>query len=156
MPKVSRESASQVNDYGPIAERREDLEGTAVQFLNTIDQTRFYSLFQPVTGLQGSILANYRAYFRVSRNQDLADCEKLLGVSKRTFRTTFYVSFVSCISLAVFSVWLFRDSIPAVPNWVKVLFSFGYGALWLIIIQPTIDLTAFHFLRQRSSSRSSA
>ena len=33
MPKVSRESASQVNDYGPIAERREDLEGTAVQFL---------------------------------------------------------------------------------------------------------------------------
>ena len=33
MPKVSRDSASQVNDYGPVAERREDLEGTAVQFL---------------------------------------------------------------------------------------------------------------------------
>jgi len=31
--KVSRDSVSQVNDYGPIAERREDLEGTAVQFL---------------------------------------------------------------------------------------------------------------------------
>jgi hypothetical protein len=33
MPKVSRTSASQLNDYGPIAEAREDLEGTAVQFL---------------------------------------------------------------------------------------------------------------------------
>ena len=33
MPKFSRESASQANDYGPISERREDLEGTAIQFL---------------------------------------------------------------------------------------------------------------------------
>jgi hypothetical protein len=33
MPKVSRTSASQVNDYGPMVEAREDLEGTAVQFL---------------------------------------------------------------------------------------------------------------------------
>ena len=33
MPKVSRDSASQVNDHGPISERREDLEGTAIQFL---------------------------------------------------------------------------------------------------------------------------
>lgn len=135
---------------------RSDADGTAVQFLNTIDQARFYTLFQPVAGTQGSILASYQAYFRVSRNQNLADCEKLLGVSKRTFRTTFYISFVSCISLAVLSVWLFRNSIPASPNWVKVLFSFGYGALWLVIIQPTIDLTAFRFLRQRQSSRPSA
>jgi hypothetical protein len=33
MPKVSRTSASQMNDYGPVVEAREDLEGTAVQFL---------------------------------------------------------------------------------------------------------------------------
>jgi mannose-6-phosphate isomerase-like protein (cupin superfamily) len=33
MPKVSRTSASQVNDYGPMVEAREDMEGTAVQFL---------------------------------------------------------------------------------------------------------------------------
>jgi hypothetical protein len=44
MPKVSRDSASQVNDYGPVAERREDLEGTAVQFLTAnqdLDATPF-------------------------------------------------------------------------------------------------------------------
>src|SRR5262249_38348997 len=44
MPGVSRSSASQVNDYGPIAERREDIEGTAIQFLTThqdLDATPF-------------------------------------------------------------------------------------------------------------------
>ena len=35
MPKVSRESASQANEHGPISERREDIEGTAIQFLTT-------------------------------------------------------------------------------------------------------------------------
>jgi quercetin dioxygenase-like cupin family protein len=35
MPKVSRESASRVTDHGPLEERREDLEGTAVQFITT-------------------------------------------------------------------------------------------------------------------------
>ena len=44
MPKVSRESASQANDYGPLSERREDVEGTAIQFLTThvdLDATPF-------------------------------------------------------------------------------------------------------------------
>ena len=44
MPKVSRESASQANDYGPISERREDVEGTAIQFLTShadLDATPF-------------------------------------------------------------------------------------------------------------------
>lgn len=35
MPSVSRDSASQVNDYGPVSERRDDIEGTAIQFLTT-------------------------------------------------------------------------------------------------------------------------
>src|SRR5262245_151899 len=35
MPKVSRQTASRIQDHGPIAEAREDLEGTAVQFLTT-------------------------------------------------------------------------------------------------------------------------
>jgi len=35
VPSISRGSASQVNDYGPVAERREDIEGTAIQFLTT-------------------------------------------------------------------------------------------------------------------------
>jgi len=34
MPKVSRESAASVQDHGPLVERREDVNGTAIQFLD--------------------------------------------------------------------------------------------------------------------------
>ena len=33
MPKVSRESASHIQDYGPVEERREDFADTTIQFL---------------------------------------------------------------------------------------------------------------------------
>ena len=33
MPKVSKDSATQGGDYGPVLEHREDIEGYAVQFV---------------------------------------------------------------------------------------------------------------------------
>jgi heme/copper-type cytochrome/quinol oxidase subunit 4 len=132
---------------------RSDAGGTAVKFVRTIDSSSFDTLFQRAVGTyHSSILASYKAYFQVSRNQDLADCKKLLGVSKRTYRTTFCISFISCISLAILPVWLYQSSISVFPSWVKVALSFSYGAIWLAIIQPTIDLTAFYFLKEHSSS----
>jgi hypothetical protein len=35
MPKVSRETASKIEDYGLLEERREDIEDTTIQFLTT-------------------------------------------------------------------------------------------------------------------------
>jgi hypothetical protein len=35
MPKVSRETVSKIEDYGPLEERREDIEDTTIQFLTT-------------------------------------------------------------------------------------------------------------------------
>lgn len=129
---------------------RSDEGGTAVKFLSLIEQTSFHSLAAQAEGsLLRSILGSYQAYFQVSRNQDLADCEKLLGVTKRQFRTTFYITFFSCISLAILSVWLYRPSMPAAPNWLKIVLSFAYGTVWLGAIQPTIDLTVFRVLRLR-------
>ncbi|MBP1771054.1 MAG: type pilus assembly PilZ [Holophagaceae bacterium] len=129
---------------------RSDEGGTAVKFLSLIEQTSFHSLASHAEGtLLRSILGSYQAYFQVSRNQDLADCEKLLGVTKRQFRTTFYITFFSCISLAILSVWLYRPSMPAAPNWLKIVLSFAYGTVWLGAIQPTLDLTVFRFLRLR-------
>ncbi|GLH66268.1 hypothetical protein [Geothrix edaphica] len=146
--------------------RRLEAEGTvvrsgagamAIQFADAFEPSTFGPLFQKATGAPHfALLTAYQNYFRVSRNQDLADCERLLGVSKRTFRTTFYITFASCISLAILPVWLFRDAIPPYPNWVKIVLSFTYGAIWLAIIQPTLDLTVFRVLRQRHSSRSGA
>ncbi len=132
---------------------RSDLAGTAVQFLKTIESNNFDSIFQPTLHASyKAIRASYKAYFQVSRNQELAGCEDLLGVSKHAFRTTFYISFVSCISLAILPVWLFRSSLPAFPNWTKVVLCFGYGTIWLAFIQPAIDLAVFRFLRQHPSS----
>jgi heme/copper-type cytochrome/quinol oxidase subunit 4 len=129
---------------------RSDAGGTAVKFAQTIDPSSFDTLIRRIAdAAHTSILASYKAYYQVTRNQNLADCEKLLGVSKRTYQTTFCITFLSCISLAILPVWLYQSSIPAFSNWVKVALSFGYGAIWLALIQPTIDLTAFHFLRQR-------
>lgn len=125
----------------------------AVQFLRTIERGSFDALSHQTLGATyGSILDGYKAYFRVSRNADLADCEKVLGVSKQTFKTSFYISFISCISLSILGVWIFRNSIPAYPNWVKVILSFVYGAIWLAVIQPAIDLTVFRVLRHRHAS----
>jgi hypothetical protein len=35
MPKVSRDTASKIEDYGPLEERREDIEDMTIQFLTT-------------------------------------------------------------------------------------------------------------------------
>ncbi len=133
---------------------RSDAGGTAVKFVRTIDPSSFGTLIHNVGTSHSSILASYQAYFQVTRSQNLADCEKLLGVSKRAYQTTFCITFLSCISLAILPVWLFQSSIPAFSNWIKVVLCFGYGAVWLAVIQPTIDLTTFHFLKQRQSSKS--
>lgn len=155
IPLPNGEGAKRIVAEGIVV--RGDDGGTAVQFLKVLEPSRFNSLFSsPAAVAHRSILAAYRAYFQVSRNKDLADCEKILGVSKQAFRTTFYISFVSCISLAILSVWLLRASLPASPNWVKVFLSFGYGAIWLGAIQPSIDLTVFHFLKARHGSHSNA
>ena len=136
---------------------RSDAGGTAVKFVRTLDSSSFNTLIRQTVGAPySSILASYKAYFQVTRNQNLADCEKLLGVSKRAYQTTFCITFLSCISLAILPVWLYQSSIPAFPNWIKVAVSFGYGAIWLAVIQPSIDLTVFHFLKQHHSSEPTA
>jgi hypothetical protein len=151
IPVPGAEGMKQIITQGTVV--RSDAGGIAVQFAKTLERDSFDALFkQPAGGIYGSILASYKAYFQVSQNKDLAGCEKLLGVSKRTFRTTFYISFFSCISTAILAVWMYQSSIPPYANWVKVVLCFGYGAIWLTLVQPSIDLTVFHFLRQRQTS----
>ncbi len=154
IPVTGPEGVKRILAEGTVV--RSDPEGTAIQFSNPLELAGIDNLLGQASGMPGhTILAGYQAYFRVSRNQDLAECERLLGVSKRTFRTTFYITFLSCISLSILPVWLFQSSIPAYPNWIKIVLSFVYGGIWLAVIQPTLDLTVFHFLRHRASTRSS-
>ena len=83
------------------------------------------------------------------------DCEALLGVSKGTLRTVFLTTFSICIPVAVLPVWLYRAAIPAIPLWEKVVLSFAYGAVWLGLIQPTLDVLVLWVLRKRSAKTAS-
>lgn len=135
---------------------RSDGGDMAVKFASALEATSFGTLVQTATAAPFfPLFSAYQNYFQVSRSQDLADCERLLGVSKRTFRATFWVTFASCISLAILPVWLFQNSIPAYPNWVKIVLSFIYGAVWLAVIQPTLDLAVFRVLRHRHQASGS-
>lgn len=131
---------------------RSDAQGTAIQFLQALPPESFRVLArQAATNTGRSILNAYRDYFRVGQSEGLADCEKLLGVSKRTYRTVFITTFSTCIPMAILPVWLLRESIPAAPAWAKIAAAFAYGAVWLLLIQPTLDLTTFRILRQKST-----
>ena len=57
MPKVSRESAAQVEDHGPVEDRHEDVDGYTIQFVSfraDIDGTPL------VKGLPGDMRARAR------------------------------------------------------------------------------------------------
>ncbi len=131
---------------------RSDAQGTAIQFLETLAPGNFQALArQSEMSRLRSIFNAYGAYYRVGQSDRYADCERLLGVSKRTYRTVFLTSFSACIPLAILPVWLLKDSLPPAPVWAKISAAFLYGATWLLLIQPTIDLTAFRFLRQKQA-----
>lgn len=150
-----REGLKRITAEGLVV--RSDATGTAVRFLSALEGENLETLSKrSLAPIHQSILDAYKAYFSVSKNKDLADCEKLLGVSKQTFRTSFYISFFSCISLSILPVWLFRGAISIAPNWAIIALSFGYGAFWLAVIQPSVDLAVFHFLRQKQSTQSNA
>ncbi|HJV23980.1 MAG TPA: PilZ domain-containing protein [Holophagaceae bacterium] len=147
---------------GAEAGRRVMAEGTviragegqmAIRFAQPLAQESYQAFAQSTAApARPSILQAYRNYFRVSFDQNLAECENLLGVSKKTFRTVFYTTFSTCIPMAILPVWLLRASIPAAPNLLKIALCFAYAAVWLMILQPAMDMTVFHFLRKREAT----
>ncbi len=134
---------------------RSDAKGTAIRFGQTLDP----KVVQTVVRTGGSwrnlsLVRAYEDYFQVSQSEDRTDCEALLGVSKGTLRTVFLTTFSTCIPAAILPVWLYRAAIPAIPTWEKVLLSFAYGAVWLGIIQPTLDVLVLRVLRTRPARTS--
>jgi len=121
---------------------------TAVRFLNTMDKSMYDMVVAPgPAGMGRSILNSYVNYFKVSQDKNYTGCEKLFGVSKTTFKNVILATFTGCIAVAILPVWLFHHLLPPGFNILKVILSFGYGLLWLAILQPIIDLTIFKIIR---------
>lgn len=129
---------------------RSDAHGTAIRFAQALQP----EVVQTVAHTQGSwrtmpLVRAYVDYFQVSHSEDQTDCEALLGVSKGMLRTVFLTTFSISIPTAILPVWLYRAAIPDIPSWEKVAISFAYGAVWLGIIQPTMDVIVLKILRSR-------
>jgi len=132
---------------------RSDEGGTAIQFEKKLDPNVYNKFADRAQASNRSpLLDSYLTYFKVSQSANHADCERLLGVNRKTFNRVCLTTFCTCIPLAVLPVWAFQDSIPAVPTWVKVSASFGYGAIWMGIIQPSIDLMVFKFIGNKTNA----
>ena len=123
--------------------------GTAIQFAHTLENAAFSKILGSQAVFERTSLAKaYLNYFKVSQKPDYEGSEKLLGVTKATFRKVFLTTFCTSIPLAVLPVWAFHAALPPAPNWLKVILCFVYGFIWLGLIQPFADLAIFRVLRR--------
>jgi hypothetical protein len=131
---------------------RSDAQGMAVRFARELEGPTLEAIARQTDLIPGGSLArSYLDYFKVSQNRNFEGSETLLGVSPGVFRRVFLTSFSVCIPLSIGLVWLVKNDISFIPNWLKILLSFAYAAIWFAIIQPFGDLLVFRMLRKRAS-----
>ena len=131
---------------------RSDAQGTAIAFAKELPKDNLQALASHAGPIRNAVVDAYLTYFQVGRNQDNAGCERLIGVSPRTFKTVFYSTFSASIPMAIAPVWIARATIQAYPTWEKIAACTLYGLLWYLLIQPTMDLSIFYFLRRRKAA----
>lgn len=132
---------------------RSNAEGTAIRFVSTLAEDHLKALVnlgdQPFLT---RLVDAYVTYFQVGRNTDNLGCERLLGVTRKTYRTVFFSTFSACLPAAIIPVWYVRGVLQVLPIWERIAACFLYGALWYLFIQPGMDLTLLHFLRKRKAT----
>lgn len=131
---------------------RSDSDGVAVRFQHKLGESMYDLFAEParVHFTETSLATTYLNYLKVSQDRNHEGAPRLFGVSPSHFRRVSITTFCTCIPLAILPVWLLRESIPEVATWIKVSASFIYAALWLGVIQPTMDLSAFRIARSRT------
>jgi hypothetical protein len=132
---------------------RSDAGGIAIQFAQALEAGTFQSLTAAQDpGWIGSAVLAYKQYFQASQSQQDADYQRLLGIDRAQFKRIFYATFFSCATLAVLSAWAFRGLVSAYSNPVKIGLAFAYAGVWLMAIQPTLDLAVIRFFCRRSAT----
>lgn len=125
--------------------------GTAIQFNRMLaDKTLDVIVHPPGAFATDTLVHAYQSYFKVSQSRTPEDCERAFGIDRRTFKTITTSTFLTSIPAAVLPVWAFRAYIPPIPDWAKIAACFVYGALWLLVLQPGVDLALFRAVKARS------
>jgi PilZ domain len=123
-----------------------DSLGVAVQFARQIENSTFESItIQSKLNFGSSIMKIYLDYFKVRGNRNFNEFNNLLGVSPIIFRKVFLASFSVCLPLIIIPVLMIRNSTGLTPNWLKILISISYVAVWFAIIQSFVDIVIFNF-----------
>jgi hypothetical protein len=130
---------------------RSDSASTALQFFNTLEADKFEALItSPTLSLAQSVFVAYKSYFQASQSKHDADYQSLLGITREEFKKIFSTTFALSILAALLSVWAFRSLLSPFSNLTKIIGSFGYVAVWLMAIQPTLDLAVIRVVRKRA------
>jgi hypothetical protein len=124
-------------------------DGLAIQFSRMLGDRTLDPFAHPALS-GGSLAEAYVNYFKVSQSAAGYDCERIFGVSKRTFRAISTTTFVASIPTAILPVWFLRAYIPPAPNWEKILGCFVYAGIWLLALQPLVDLAVLRVFRRRT------
>jgi len=90
------------------------------------------------------------AYWQVSRSAAHAGAEPLLGISGRSFRRVFLGTFSGSMLGAVLSAWLLRRHLPPGPAWARVAAALACAGIWLVLVQPLLDLVIIKVLGTRT------
>jgi len=126
-------------------------QGLAIKFARSLDSKALAvitkSALPPVKTLW---FQSYRGYFRVSQSRSEGECQRTFGITKRRFHVLTTASFIGCIPASLLPVWLLREHLPAAPYLIKIGLSFLYGAFWLLLLQPLVDLALIRLLRRGS------
>jgi hypothetical protein len=136
---------------------RTGAEGTAIQFASMLGEKTLDAIARPGAGsVAASIGRAYTDYFKVSQSRIGFECERVFGVTRRTFKTVTTASFLTSIPAAILPVYALRAHIPDGMNGLKIVLAFAYGALWLLVLQPFIDLAVLRALKTRAARRSAS
>lgn len=133
---------------------RTGVNGLAIQFSRMLGERTLDVLAESAGHARGASLLNaYLSYFRVSQDTVGYECERIFGIRRETFRTISTTTFLISIPTAILPVWFLNPYIPPVPNWTKILGCFVYAALWLLVLQPILDLLVIKALKARAAHR---
>ena len=126
-------------------------QGIAIRFAHVLDSKALAVIAKSTLPPAKTLwFQSYRDYFRVSQSRSEGECQRTFGISQRRFHVLTTASFLSCIPASLLPVWLLREHIPAVSYLIKIALSFLYGAFWLLLLQPLVDLTLIRLLRRGS------
>jgi hypothetical protein len=130
-------------------------QGLAIRFAHVLDSKALAVIAKSTLPPAKTLwFQSYRDYFRVSQSRSEGECQRTFGISQRRFHVLTTASFLSCIPASLLPVWLLREHLPAVSTLAKIGLSFLYGAFWLLLLQPLVDLTLIRLLRRHGRMRS--